>query len=191
MSFKRLDYGQRKKIRKLRHHRKFSLTQIAEKVGVSVSTVSRELRRNTRLLVKNNSRKIVTYDEKTAQAKAVARRSLASHRLFKIESNEQLCQYVVKKLNSGWSVPLIVKHVENDTGTSLTARTLYSFLKRHRIKASPGRKKRISLQAITDFTAPSQWDNRQFKRVYQQSLETIRKVDNSNITKTNEQKKPQ
>ena len=81
-----------------------SLRKIGRKLNRSHSTISRELKRNKRILG--------YYCDRAAQSSAEKRKAIPRHTHRK--SNEQLHDYVVKKLKLGWSPEIISQRLKRD-----------------------------------------------------------------------------
>jgi IS30 family transposase len=80
----------------------FSLRKIARTLGISHSTVSRELRRNARSPVTQHGEPD-EYEPLVAQHKAYLRRKLANYQGKKLETNQALRAYVIQCLQAGWN----------------------------------------------------------------------------------------
>ena len=79
----------------------FGIRKIARTIGTSHTTVSRELRRNTRS-TRSYHGTPGSYEPLVAQQKAYGRRRLASYQGKKLETNKALQDYVVSGLKAGW-----------------------------------------------------------------------------------------
>lgn len=80
----------------------FGIRKIARTLGISHSTVSRELRRNVRGPLTQHG-KPGDYEPLVAQHKAYLRRHCAGYQGKKLETNTALRAYVVTRLRDGWN----------------------------------------------------------------------------------------
>ena len=103
-----------------------SLRSIAKQIGKNVSSVSRELKRN--------SNKDGRYNAYVATNRYIHRRRVHQHP-YRLERDEELCEYVVKKLKLAWSPEAIVcRWKKEHPGTKLGFTTIYRSLKKKRLK---------------------------------------------------------
>jgi IS30 family transposase len=118
MKYKQLSVEERETIQEMLWH-KASIRKIAEALGRDASTVSREIKRN-------QTQKRNYYRPRLAQDKAVERRSSRGPR--KLDSNEELKQYVTKYLKLGWSPEQIAVKSSKLTGTSISYEAIYQYI---------------------------------------------------------------
>lgn len=106
----------------------FGIRKIARTLGISHSTVSRELRRNGR---GNSSRhgKPGIYEPTVAHHKAYLRRHFASFQGKKLETTPALRQYVVGALKAGWNPDEISGRLKRlPTSPYVSKTTIYEWL---------------------------------------------------------------
>lgn len=95
--YSHLDQGKRDRIQvllKSGHNQK----EIAETLGVDPSTISREIQRNRRKIRKKGGTINGKYEATVAEHKALVRREASKYQGKKIEQNNDLRKYIVKKL---------------------------------------------------------------------------------------------
>ena len=93
---------------------------IANILGKHPSTITRELNRN-----KNQNNK---YNAGIAKRKVKERRVTANQRFRKIEYNEWLKRYIVKKLKLYWSPEQISGRLKNNKGKQIGKDSIYKFI---------------------------------------------------------------
>lgn len=81
---------------------RFSVRKIARTLGLSHSTVSRELHRNARS-TRSNHGDPGLYEPLVADQKAYVRRHIAGFQGKKLEANQSLREYVITGLQAGWN----------------------------------------------------------------------------------------
>lgn len=97
----------------------YSLRRIAQALGRSHSSLSREMKKN-----KVNG----SYNPKKANAKARARRTMSKYQGMKIREAPALAQYVAQKMKLDWSPELIAGRFRTETGQKLKTDTIYKYL---------------------------------------------------------------
>jgi len=98
-----------------------SLREIAEEIGRSPSTVSREIQRNSRWLRSRG------YQSAVAQQAALLRRKLS--RKFPRLKNEHIRRYVAEKIRLGWSPELISGRIKRELpDVSISHEAIYQFI---------------------------------------------------------------
>jgi IS30 family transposase len=115
MSYKQLTYEQRNEIYALLKA-DLNQTQIAKIVGVSKSTISREINRNT-------GHK--GYRPKQANARALERRKNADKH---IRFNDEIKKDVIKHLKQDWSPEQISGRLKRDNKPAVSHETIYQFI---------------------------------------------------------------
>lgn len=97
-----------------------SISEIAEILGRSKSTISRELRRNQNPILN-------FYSDESAHGLATRRRHQASRR-YRLKSEHIRC-YVTDKLEAGWSPEIIAGRMKRDlTGCSISHEAIYQYV---------------------------------------------------------------
>lgn len=130
----------------------FSIRKIGRTLGISHSTVSRELRRNARSEHTRHGTPGV-YEPFVAQRKAYLRRKYAKHQGKKIETNKELRLYVITGLKAGWNPDEISGHMKRTRQPFYASKTaIYEWLYSHygqaycaylpRMRYRPKRRKR-------------------------------------------------
>ena len=105
---------------------KFTQTQIAKALGVNKSTICREIKRN--------SRKLNDYDSSYANKHAFLIRSKASSKKSFKSITKRMRLYIDKKLSDKWSPEQISGRMKIDIGKSISHETIYSFIRKDRLK---------------------------------------------------------
>jgi len=95
-----------------------AIRQIAEFLGRSVNTVSREIRKNSI----NGA-----YDAIKARHKAYAQRWRAKQQCLKVAMNSFLCLFVEEKLEQKWSPKQISGYLKREYGITCSAKAIYKF----------------------------------------------------------------
>ena len=98
--------------------------EIAKRIGVSESTISKELRRN--------SRSVGDYDSDYAGKRASLRRSKASKAKAFNKITSKIEQYICDNLKNHWSPEQISGRMKMDIGKKLSHQTIYSYIKHDR-----------------------------------------------------------
>lgn len=113
---------------KILHDDGFSIRKIAKALGISHSTVSRELRRNARSSTTQYGQP-GAYEPLVAQHKTYLRRRLASFQGKKIEHDRQLRDYVITALRAGWNPDEISGRLKRMPGSPYVSKTtIYEWL---------------------------------------------------------------
>ena len=99
----------------------FSQTSIANALKVNKSTISREIRRNSR--GEND------YDSSYADKQSLLRRSHASSSKGFKKLNNKMKSYVEAKLNNGWTPEQISNRMRIDIKKSISHETIYRYIK--------------------------------------------------------------
>lgn len=108
--------------------------EIARQLGKHHSTIGRELKRN------KTGRS--TYNARTAEQKAAARRLAANQRFRKLLPGTSLVQYVVRRLKRYWSPEQIAGRLQHETGKHIVGLgTIYAYILAH-----PGLKQYLRIQ---------------------------------------------
>lgn len=76
--------------------------EIAKILGVSPSTISREVKRNCRKLITDLGARDGPYESEVAEQKAYVKRKYAKFQWKKINENERLQAYIIEKLKRYW-----------------------------------------------------------------------------------------
>ena len=118
MKYKQLTVEERERIQELLWQ-KTSLRKIAEELGRSPSSISRELKRN-------QTPKKQLYRPRLAHDKALERRTHRQDR--KLDSNDQLKTYVVEQLRLGWSPEQIAANAQQTVGASISYEAIYQYV---------------------------------------------------------------
>lgn len=106
----------------------FGIRKIARTLGISHSTVSRELRRNVRGTHSIHGHK-GAYEPTVAHHKAYLRRRHVSFQGKKLETNRELRDHVVTKLKAGWNPDEISGHLKRTAHDSYVSKTtIYEWL---------------------------------------------------------------
>jgi IS30 family transposase len=104
-----------------------SMRQIADRLGCSAGTISRELSRNVSS----------TYDYKPHLAQRYYERSwAASKEPYRLEDDASLRKYVKRKLRKYWSPEQICGRIKKECGIYISSLTIYSWIYRNRDKGS-------------------------------------------------------
>lgn len=98
--------------------------EIATRIGVSESTISKELKRN--------SRSIGNYDSDYADKRAGLRRSKASRAKVFSRITLKMEQYICSKLKISWSPEQISGRMKIDIGKTVCHETIYSYIRHDR-----------------------------------------------------------
>lgn len=109
----------------------FSIRKIARTLGMAHSTVSRELRRNAR---SHNSQhgQPGAYEPLVAQRKAYLRRKCAKYQGKKIETNQELRDYIIHGLKAGWNPDEISGYMKRTRQPFYASKTtIYEWLYSH------------------------------------------------------------
>jgi IS30 family transposase len=99
-----------------------SQKEIAEVIGKSPATISRELRRNGYV------RKKKDYDHTYAHHKAYVRRYEASWKGRKIDTHPEIQKYIVEKLKAGWSPDVISGRMKTEEDFYVSKNVIYRWL---------------------------------------------------------------
>lgn len=105
---------------------------IADELGRSVSTIGREVKRNSKKVKDINGRVILVYEPLFAHAKALRKRELAYKAKHPLKS-QKIFSYVIDKLRDGWSPEQIsgrLKEVDHpdDTTWWICTESIYRFI---------------------------------------------------------------
>ena len=120
MGYQHLTIDEREVILKMRD-RQASLRQIGDRLGRSVGTISRELRRNVSS----------THDYKAHLAQRYyEKRREASKEPYRLEEDDVLRGYVEEKLKEYWSPEQISGRIKKDLGTRISSLTIYGWIYR-------------------------------------------------------------
>lgn len=113
-TYRHLDQTMRDRIKALRDDG-YGVRKIGRTIGLSHSTVSRELKRNS---CGNDSRttpaKQQTYDPATAQHKAYVRRKYARYQGKKIQEDAELRSFIISKLQEHWNPDEIAGYLKRN-----------------------------------------------------------------------------
>ncbi len=109
-----------------------SNTWIAKQLGRDVSTIGREITRNSKKVLDENGRTILVYEPLHAHARALKKREKAWKAKHPLKS-PKVFSYVIDKLRDGWSPEQIsgrLKEVEhpNDDSWHICHETIYRFI---------------------------------------------------------------
>lgn len=96
MKYEQLQEGERKEIETYVYERQYSLRRMAKIMKRSVSTISREIRRNRNFFTKE-------YRFKTAKQKAYVRKKYCKYQSMKIIKDMKLRKYIETHLREDWS----------------------------------------------------------------------------------------
>lgn len=118
MKYKQLTVEERERIQELLWQ-KVSLRKIAEGLGRSPSSVSREITRN-------QTPKKQLYRPRLAHEQALERRTHRQSR--KLDSNERLRQYTTRQLKLGWSPEQIAANAAEAVGISISYEAIYQYI---------------------------------------------------------------
>jgi IS30 family transposase len=119
MSFKPLSSEEREQIAVLSSHR-YSKRRIAKALGRSPSTISREFKRESSVVFKDRYYAIPTINN-IRQKKAKVRRKRRT-------DNPKIQEYIIKKLELGWSPEIISAMMFDDIGDSIGKDAIYDFI---------------------------------------------------------------
>ncbi len=123
MSFTHLTNSDRARIAALKRAGLNQL-EIARQLGKNHTTIGRELRRN------KTGRS--TYNARTAQQKAAARRLAANQRFRKLLPGTSLAKYVIRRLKRYWSPEQIAGRLQYETGRRIVGLgTIYAYSLAH------------------------------------------------------------
>ena len=104
---------------------------IARELGRSVSTVGREIKRNSRLLRNKEGDVGLVYEPLNAHTRTLKRR-LNAYKAKHPLKNEKVFSYVIDNLRSGWSPEQIAGRLKmnhpNDTTMTICHETIYRFI---------------------------------------------------------------
>jgi IS30 family transposase len=118
MKYKQLAVEERERIQELLWQT-VSLRKIADELGRSPSSISRELKRN-------QTPKKQLYRPRLANDKALERRTHRQDR--KLDSNNRLKAYVVAQLKLGWSPEQIAANAQQYVGESISYEAIYQYV---------------------------------------------------------------
>ena len=118
-SFKLLSSEEREQIAVLSSH-KYSKRKISKELGRSPSTISREFKRETSVVFKDRYYAIPTINN-IKEKKAKARRKRKT-------DNPEIQEYIIKKLQLGWSPEIISAMMPGDIGCSIGKDAIYDFI---------------------------------------------------------------
>jgi len=122
MGYGHLNIDEREVILKMRAQQ-VSMRQIADRLGRSAGTISRELSRNVSS----------THDYKPHLAQRYyERRRAASKEPYRLEDDASLRKYVKRKLRKYWSPEQISGRIKKECGIDISPVTIYSWIYRHR-----------------------------------------------------------
>lgn len=116
-TYMHLSFEERFTIEKL-YSGKMSIRDIADFLGRSPNTISREVRRNAVRGV---------YGADRAHTKASARRWRAKQQCLKVAMDGFLTRFVEEKLAKKWSPDQISGHLRNEMGITCSAKAIYKF----------------------------------------------------------------
>lgn len=103
---------------------------MAKILGVSQSAVSREISRNRRKKRRKGGTKIGPYEATAAEHKALVRREASKYQGMKIEEDNQLRKYVIKKLRARWNPDEISGRMKKDKKPFYASKTaIYDWLR--------------------------------------------------------------
>ncbi len=103
-------------------HKQKEIAKVLEK---DPSTISREIKRNKRKRTKENKPiKKGPYESTKAQEKARTRRKLSKYQGLKIEKNNELKKYIIKKLTKHWSPDAISGRMRKDKESFYASKNL-------------------------------------------------------------------
>ncbi len=117
-TYKHLSFEERFVIEKL-WRGKVSIREMAEFLGRSPNTISRELGRN---MVQG------VYNAKTAQAKVNQRRWRAKRQCLKVAMDRFLVNFVAAKLQAKWTPKSISGHLKRELCITCSAKAIYKFI---------------------------------------------------------------
>jgi IS30 family transposase len=110
------------------HDDGFSMRKIARTLGISHSTVSRELQRNARSGQTQHG-EASGYEPFVAHHKAYVRRRMATYQGKKLETNRELQEYVIARLQAGWNPDEISGRLKRTPGATYISKTaIYEWL---------------------------------------------------------------
>jgi IS30 family transposase len=118
-NFKLLTSEEREQISVLCSH-DYSKRKIAKELGRSPSTISREFKRDTSAVF-NDKYYAITTIENIRQKKAKIRRKRKT-------DNPEIQEYIIKKLQLGWSPEIIAAMMFDDIGYSVGKDAIYNFI---------------------------------------------------------------
>lgn len=118
MNYKQLTVEERERIQELLWQ-KASVRKIAQELGRSPSSISRELKRN-------QTKQLRLYRPRLAQNQALERRTHRQDR--KLDANKQLKTYVTTQLKLGWSPEQIAASATKATGASISYEAIYQYV---------------------------------------------------------------
>ena len=100
------------------HHAKTAVRSIAEFLGRSPNTISREIQKNSVQGI---------YDAKKAKHKAYTKRWRAKSQCLKVAMDSFLCVFVEEKLEKKWSPKQISGYLKRECGIRCSAKAIYKF----------------------------------------------------------------
>jgi len=118
MNYKQLTIEEREKIQELLWQ-KVSVRSIANSLGRSPSSISREIKRN-------QTAKLSLYRPRLAHAKALERRTHRGKR--RLDTDEQLLNYVKTYLKLGWSPEQLSAKSKDIVGVSISHEAIYQYI---------------------------------------------------------------
>jgi len=106
----------------------FGVRKVARTLSLSHSTVSRELRRNARSPLTQHGEP-GSYEPLVAQQKAYVRRQMGAYQGKKLETNRELREYVISRLQVGWNPDEISGRLRRTPGAAYVSKTtIYEWL---------------------------------------------------------------
>lgn len=110
-----------------------SQKEIAKILKINQSTISRELRRNCRKIKRKGGTINGKYESDVAQHKAYLKRYYSKFQWKKINQNNELHKYIVRKLKRSWSPDEISGRMSKDKKPFYTSKTaIYEWLRSNR-----------------------------------------------------------
>lgn len=132
IGYKHLDQMQRDRLQALLDGR-IKQKEIADILGVSPSTISREVRRNCRKLVTDRGTRDGPYESWVAEHKAYVKRKYAKYQWKKINDDERLRGYIVERLEQYWGPDEISGHMRKTKQPFYASKTaIYEWLRSNR-----------------------------------------------------------
>jgi len=111
----------------------YSIRDAALVLGRDHSTVSRELRRNSRVVKRGRrngqGRVLGEYDANSAKLKAYVRRKYAKFQRKKINDDKRLTPYITTRLEIGWSPTDIANRSGLELGVHISKTAIYEWLR--------------------------------------------------------------
>lgn len=111
----------------------YSNKDIAEVLGRDHGTISREIRKNSRVIFrgkKNGENRVIgEYDANVASHKAYVKKRYAKFEWKKINEDSSILEYVTSLLEIGWSPVDIASRSKNDLGKHISKTAIYEWLR--------------------------------------------------------------